>query len=113
MVTISGAASMIAVSTVSCSVTRRRPAAVAAAEQSQVHRGGMQVDLEQLDVAVVLGEERPDRLERALDARLDVVGMQAVHDQQAPDELVVDEALARSAGASSDASATMRSSPPP
>ena len=69
MITISGAASTIARSTAELQRDRRRRAAVAAAEQPQVHRADVVVDVEQLDVAAVAGEERPHRLERRLDPR--------------------------------------------
>ena len=63
MIAISGAASTIAGSTASCRVDGRRRAAVAAAEQAQVHRAGVHVDVEQLDVAAVLprGTAAPTR----------------------------------------------------
>ena len=70
---------------------RRRRAAVAAAEQPEPDRAGLG-DLEQLDVAAVRAEVRPHALQRLLDALLDPVRMQSVHDQKSGDQLVTGEA---------------------
>ena len=72
---------------------RRRRAAVAAAEQPQVHRAGVLVDVEQLDVAAVRrrGTAAPTPARRSTRA-VSVVGVQAVHEQQAGDQLVGERA---------------------
>ena len=79
-----------------------------------MHRAGVRVDVEQLDIAAVRREERPHRC-RALvrPARHEAVGVQAVHDEQAGDELVVDEPVEHASACSASASSTTRSSPPP
>ena len=77
-------------------------APIAAPEQAEQDGPGVRVDVQQFDVAVVLGQERPDTLESPLDTRRHVFGMEAVDDQEAGHELVVDQSGHHVRGAVAD-----------
>ena len=86
---ISGAAARTASSTASSRVTDDDGQLLQLpANCSRTH---LAVDLEQLDVAAVRAEIGPHAVQRILDPALDVVRMQAVHQQQAGDQVVGDE----------------------
>ena len=78
---------------------RRRPAACWPRRGSRrSSRGGgvltapqLLVDAEQLDVAAVLGQERPDRDEGRLHPVVERLGVEALHQQEAGHQLVLDE----------------------
>ena len=91
MRTISGAASRIARSTASWRVTDEDGQPSQLPEQPQPDGARVIVDAEQLDVAPVAGQQRPDLLEGGFDAVRQRVGMEAVHQQEAGDQLVFDQ----------------------
>ena len=88
MIPISGAASRMARSTVVRSVTADDGQPSQLPSRRRCTAPTSLVDVEQLDVAAVTGEERSHRLERPGDACVEVVGMQAVGDEQAGHQLV-------------------------
>ena len=71
----------------------RRRAALAVPDQP--HPGHAVLDADQLDVAAVRLHVRPHALERLLHARLEVDRVEAVDQQEARDDPVLDEPLAR------------------
>ncbi len=91
MIAISGAASRIARSTADWSVTadEGHPSQLPSSCSSTAPTSAS--TSRSCDVATVLGEERPHARERALDPRREVVGVEAVDDEQAADQLVVDQ----------------------
>ena len=56
-----------------------------------MYGAGFLVDLEELDVSPVGREKRPNRIEGTPHAGRDVVGVQAVNDEEAGNEFVVGE----------------------
>ena len=75
-----------------------------APQQVQVDRSGGSVDVQQLDVASMAGQHRPDAFQRPNDPSFQVVRVQPMDEEQARNELVVGQAIqgfriARSPGA--------------
>ena len=92
---------------------RRRSAPFEAPDETEVHGTGMGVDLDQLDVAVVLGEERPYRLECRVRCR---VSTSSGCSPCTISRLAISSSSkrrARNSGASRAASRTICSSAPP
>ena len=93
-----GAASTMATSTAPCSVLAEEGQPSQLPRRRSLTAPQLVVDAEQLDVATVLGQERPDRDQRRLHPVVEGLGVQAVHQQEAGHQLVLGRRRSISAG---------------